>query len=153
MTKERYYHPINDEEQLQGFLELIDYFHDSCIKEMHYISGGFVGDDLCVHPFDDIRTLSVIFQRQYKPNSVIELVFEDLVSLNLIPRKKDYDCIILDSILEKVNGFYIWDEWGDTQSIPVDDPGIRIVAKKLKWRALNNGLNEDIIFQNTKEPV
>ena len=33
---------ITDENSLKEFMERVSFFHDSCIKEMHYLSGAYV---------------------------------------------------------------------------------------------------------------
>lgn len=50
-------------------------FHDSCIKEMKYVSGAYVMDDLSMHPINEKRNISVLIQRQFENPSVIEMEF------------------------------------------------------------------------------
>lgn len=53
-------------------------FHDSCLKEMKYISGAYVDEELSMLPVNSKRMLSVIIQRQFENPSAIELQFVGL---------------------------------------------------------------------------
>lgn len=52
-------------------------FHDSCLKELKYISGAYVNDELSMLPVNNQRVLSMIIQRQFKNPSVVEMQFVD----------------------------------------------------------------------------
>ena len=62
---------ITDENSLKEFMERVSFFHDSCIKEMHYLSGAYVNENLDMYPVNDRRILRVIIQRQYEEDSII----------------------------------------------------------------------------------
>ena len=64
---------ITDENSLKEFMERVSFFHDSCIKEMHYLSGAYVNENLDMYPVNDRRILRVIIQRQYEEDSMIEI--------------------------------------------------------------------------------
>ena len=51
---------ITDENSLKEFMERVSFFHDSCIKEMHYLSGAYVNENLDMYPVNDRRILRVI---------------------------------------------------------------------------------------------
>ena len=55
---------ITDENSLKEFMERVSFFHDSCIKEMHYLSGAYVNENLDMYPVNDRGILRVIIQRQ-----------------------------------------------------------------------------------------
>ena len=61
----------------------LEVFHDGCIKELKYIGGEYVSEDLSMMPVNELRRLSVIFQRQWKGPCAIEMVFEGLKRMNL----------------------------------------------------------------------
>ena len=69
---------ITDENSLKEFMERVSFFHDSCIKEMHYLSGAYVNENLDMYPVNDRRILRVIIQRQYEEDSMIEMEFQGL---------------------------------------------------------------------------
>ena len=76
---------IRDEKTLEEFMESMDFFHDSCMKEMKYVSGAYVEEDLGMYPVNDRRILNVIIQRQYEENSMIEMEFSGMKYLQLKP--------------------------------------------------------------------
>ena len=51
---------------IEKFMKRICYFHDSCIKELKYLSGAFVDEDLAMYPVNDRRILKVAIQRQFE---------------------------------------------------------------------------------------
>ena len=69
---------ISTNDQAQEFMESIFYFHDSCIKEMRYVSGAYVNEELGMYPINEKRSLSVIIQRQFEDIPVLELEFGGL---------------------------------------------------------------------------
>lgn len=89
---------IANDNNLTDFMEKMIYFHDSCLKELKYLSGAYVGEKLSMHPVNDCRTLKVIFQRQYEENSMIEMEFKGLKYLKLSPAYED-TCEILDATM------------------------------------------------------
>ena len=66
---------ITNEKDIHAFMEMVGWFHDSCIKEMKYLSGAYVSDDLAMWPLSDKRVLNVVVQRQFKEKSMIEMQF------------------------------------------------------------------------------
>ena len=53
---------ISNDREIQCFMDKVCFFHDSCIKELKYISGAYVNADLSMHPINDRRLLSVIIR-------------------------------------------------------------------------------------------
>ena len=71
------WHEICTEKDISFLMETVGYFHDSCLKELKYVSGAYVNADLSMHPINDMRELKMIIQRQDESPSAIELVFSD----------------------------------------------------------------------------
>ena len=44
---------IRSEQDIRDFMDKVYAFHDSCIKEMHYVSGASVDADLRMYPLND----------------------------------------------------------------------------------------------------
>ena len=99
---------ITDENSLKEFMERVSFFHDSCIKEMHYLSGAYVNENLDMYPVNDRRILRVIIQRQYEEDSMIEMEFQGLKYLKLFPVDERYSCEILDSNIILKEDCIIW---------------------------------------------
>ena len=99
---------LNDENDVEFFLELVNSFHDSCIKEISYVSGAYVDKDLSMNPINNQRVLNIIIQRQFDINSVMEMQFSDLKYLKLFPIESDYTCEILGCSMLVENGLIYW---------------------------------------------
>lgn len=121
---------------IKKFMQNICFFHDSCIKEIKYLSGAYVDENLSMHPINDYRILKVIIQRQFSDLSTIELEFEGLKFLKLLPFNEQYTCEILDSTLILRNDSIYWCDCGGLSEEELDNyEGTIICASKLRWRA------------------
>lgn len=136
---------IVDEKGLNDFMDKMGYFHDSCVKELKYISGAFVGDNLGMYPINNCRILRVIIQRQFKDLSMIEMEFEGLKYLKLRPNDEKYTCEILDATMLLDDDCFYWCDCGGLSKADLDSyDGTVICASKLRWRAIEGcmGSNE-----------
>ena len=66
---------IKDQADTDKLLESYGYFHDSCLRDIYISTREFIDEKLAMH-FDNRLTASLLFQRQFGPNPVIELKFE-----------------------------------------------------------------------------
>ena len=136
---------IVDNQDVINFMEQVYYFHDSCIKELSYVSGAYVQEDLSMYPINDKRVLKVVIQRQFKDTSMIELEFRGLKYLQLSPQDEQYSCEILDATMLLKDGFIYWCDCGGLSEADLDNyGGTLICASKLRWRAIDG-------FMGTKE--
>ena len=134
---------ILNNSDIKSFLDTVCYFHDSCIKEMTYVSGAFVNENLSMYPVNDKRKLCVIIQRQIEDNSVIEIEFQGLKKLALNPVSADYTCEILDSTLIKKDDLIYWCDCGGYDENTIENyDGTLICAEKMRWRSLENALGK-----------
>ena len=62
----------------------VNFFHDSCIKELKYVSGAYIEEDLSMYPLNDKRILNIIIQCQFEDVSMIEMQFIGLKCLRLV---------------------------------------------------------------------
>jgi len=123
---------------IDNLMELYGGFHDSCIKEMSYVSGACVNEnDLSMFPINDERTLKVIFQRQERPVTV-ELEFSGLIKLNLTPNNEKSSCEIFESTLVIKDGCFYWGDCGDLNGKFDKYKGTWICSEKLRWRTVYN---------------
>ena len=131
------WHEIVTDEDVRAFMKQIGYFHDSCIKEMRYVSGAYVADDLSMYPINDKRSLSVIIQRQFEDIPALELEFIGLDHLYLRPNSPAYTCEILDATLLIKDDRIFWCDWGGLTEEDLEQyDGTLICSEKLRWRAL-----------------
>lgn len=142
---------ITSSNDICQLMEQIYYFHDSCIKELKYVSGAYVNDELSLYPINNARLLEIIIQRQYENPSMIELQFKDLKFMKLFPLGPEYTCEIQGAtILIKDNYIY----WGDSDGLSEDNikdyDGTLICAKRLRWRAINGCMGETEFYKPLK---
>lgn len=132
------WHEIKSNTDLINFMDTICSFHDSCIKEIKYLSGAYVDEKLSMHPVNDLRILRVIIQRQFDDNSMVELEFSGLKCLKLFPSGDKYTCEILDStIILKGDNIY-WCDCGGLSEKDLDNyEGTMICASGLRWRSID----------------
>lgn len=141
---------ITNEEDLLSFTEFMDSFHDSCIKELMYISGAYVDENLSMYPVNDRRSLYVIFQRQDDEYPMIELEFKGLKYLKLFPTDDQYTCEILDSTLILKNKCVYWADCGELSEEDIENyNGTIICSSKLRWRSIDGFMGKELIFNHT----
>ncbi len=139
---------IGTDDEISRFMEAVCYFHDSCIKEMSYISGAYVDANLSMFPLNNRRVLRVLIQRQYETNAVIEMEFQGLKYVKLFPVDEDYTCEILGSAMMMKDGSIYWCDCADLSEADLDDyTGTLICASKLKWRAVENHLGNSEFYK------
>lgn len=137
------WHEIKNNNDITNFMNTICSFHDSCIKEMKYLSGAYINDDLSMYPVNDIRTLMVIVQRQFPENPTIEMEFKGLKYLHLLPCDDNYTCEILDSTMLLKDGCIYWCDCGTVPEMDLDHyKGTMICALKLRWRSIDNCMGQ-----------
>lgn len=150
------YNIIETQEDINLLMREYKGFHDSCIKELSYYSGGYVSADRAMYPFNSVRNVSAIFQSQISEHPTIEMRFELIHRLNLQPRLENYDCIIYDASLVKLGVLFYWSEWDGFQLEDIDSQkGTWLSAERIKWRLLENSLGEDKVYSNklNEEPT
>ena len=138
---------IKDNSDIMQFRKEIYGFHDSCIKEISYISGAYVNGDLSMYPVNDRRVLRVLLQRQYEKNSMIEMEFHGLKGLKLFPVDENYSCDIIDSTMLIKDGYVYWCDCGGLSEADLEDySGTLICASKLRWRAIENRMGKEVFY-------
>lgn len=129
---------IQNNDDLSQFLNAVNYFHDSCIREMKYISGAYINDDLYMYPLNDSRILSVVIQRQSEKYSTIEMEFQKLKYLKLMPVDENYTCEILGATMFFKDHYIYWCDSADLSENDLEGyVGTLICASKLRWRSVN----------------
>ena len=136
---------INDE-SLKSFMTSINYFHDSCIKELMYVSGAYVDNNLCMHPLNDKRLLRVILQQQSNEHPMIELEFSGLKYLKLFPVDEQYTCEILGSSMLLKDNLIYWGDGSELNQLDAENSGTTICAAKLRWRFIKGCMGKELYF-------
>lgn len=126
---------LNDTD-IQIFMNKINFFHDACVKGIHYISGAYVKENLSMFPINTQRTLEVEIHRQCSDDSVIFMRFNGLKYMRLYPIDENYTCEISNASLFLKNDLIYWCDGFVSSEIGLDEfTGTIICASKLQWRS------------------
>ena len=140
---------INNKEEMETFLHKIGWFHDSCIKEMKYLSGAYVDKNREMYPVNDRRVLKVIIQRQSEKLSMIEMEFTGLKALKLFPEDDQFTCEILDSTMILDKGCIYWCDMGGLMERDLwQYTGTMICASGFRWRQIENHMGKEEFYQS-----
>lgn len=141
---------ISTNDEMLKFMEKVCNFHDSCIKEMSYVSGAYVDVNLSMYPLNNRRVLRVLIQRQYEKDSMIEMEFQGLKYVKLFPIDENYTCEILESTMIMKDGNIYWCDCSNLSESDLDDyTGTLICASKLQWRSIENHMGEKEFYHST----
>ena len=140
---------ISTNDEILTFMERVCGFHDSCIKEMRYVSGAYVDVNLSMFPLNNQRVLKVLIQRQYEKDSMIEMEFQGLKYAKFFPADENYTCEISDSTMFMKDGSIYWCDCGNVSESNLEDyTGTLICAARLKWRSIENHLGENEFYHS-----
>lgn len=114
---------IKTKEDIEKFK---NFFYDACIKSLEYETGMYVDKNSIMHPVNDKRRLTVIFQNQQSINNTICVIFDGLIELILNPNDIKYDDIINGVNVYFEENYIVWDNEKD-----------RIKAESIKYRVIN----------------
>lgn len=129
---------INNDKDIQELMKQFSFFHDSCITEIHYISGSYVTDDKNMYPLNSKRELLVKFQSQMSKLKTLELKFSKIKQCCLNPKSDDYDSIILGTYFQIKDDFVYW---ADCEDFPIENElesnCTWVIAESVSWRIIN----------------
>ena len=90
------WYKIRNIEDINYLLRYYGGFHDSCIKELRYLSGMGVNEDMAMlFGESKDRQVEIIFQRQWAPTTV-ELRFTGMRIMNIAGWQRYYASEIID---------------------------------------------------------
>ena len=112
---------------------LLGNFHDSCVREVHVATGHFVEEDLSMR-VDWRTTIHMLIQRQFRNPCAIELRFEEVVGLRMVPPEPDSEAIIFHATFFVRDGVYYWAEDGKWTPESTDDGRTWVAARRVYWR-------------------
>lgn len=147
--EKKMWNKIVTESDISNFMRDMNCFSDSCIKEIKYVSGGYVNKDLSMYALNSKRNLYICIQRQYNTFSTIELIFQGVYKFSMTPRNEHKDCVIYDSSLIKKQNLYYWADYEDLDINNIDDYGTLVIAEQMYWRNINTSLgNKEVYISN-----
>jgi len=144
---------IKTKEDIDALMNTFGAFHDSCLKELVYISGSYVNDDCSMKPTDDLRIVRVIFQRQYRNPIAIELEFSKLVILNLSPAMENHSSDIYNASFFWEGEYIYWADSKEFTEYREGYDGTWVCARKARWRPRQDAVGSDSIYQIDNELI
>jgi hypothetical protein len=114
-------------------------FHDGCIREIHVAKGQYVDQDFRMA--FDWQTSARMLVRQFRNPSAIELRFDGVVGMYVLPPQPNYDSIIFDAAFLVRDGIYYWAEsslWKPEEAR--DSHTTWIAARQVHWRDASDWL-------------
>lgn len=149
------WHRLKSQDDVDELMEAFKGFRDSVITEMNYTSGAFIHPALLMYPINAKRRLRIVFQHQDKELPAIELVFDEIRRLNLVPAGTNMFAQISEIYFKYLNGKVYWAE---TSDFNVDKIGkdlsynefTWVAAKRAQWRVLENHLGNELIYTVSK---
>ena len=117
---------IITQEDVKTFNNIFGEFHDSCLKEMCFSSGGYVSADLGM--------------------AVTEVEFSNIVQINIKPASQNNGVDIIRTHLYLEDEMFFWSE-KDYQFWRKDkDRCTWIASKAVKWRVRDELLGEEKVY-------
>jgi len=140
--------PIITQHEADAFMHLVGDFHDGCVRETHLWTEHYVADDLAmgVGVGADAR-MRVLLQRQFRPFSAIELLFEEVVHINWASSPDNCMSIITEAtLLVREDAIY----WVDSAPWIPDQPDSNtstwISARRLCWRDASDWMGKQLRY-------
>jgi hypothetical protein len=143
------WHEIKDTDDIQKFLEIFGLFHDSCIKELHLITESYVQHDLSmVFPQGKETKVYILFQRQFKNPSAIEVLFDEIDILHIWGGLPGYTKEIFGSTLLIQEGLFYWADQEGWVPNDKQNESSWISARKVKWRDVSDWMGDTVRYEN-----
>lgn len=138
---------IANEKDLKSFMDTMYCFHDCCLKEIKYLSGAYVDEQLSMFPVNSQRILNMIIQRQFENPTVVEMQFVGLKYLKLSPNDENRTCEILDATMILKDDCVCWCDCGGLSEKDMESyTGTIICASKVQWRAVDEYIGTKEIY-------
>jgi len=134
---------LKEESEIKVLLEDFGYFHDGCLKEMHMWTETYVEENLNMNAPGELDTnVKLLFQRQFKNPSVIELWFEGVTGMHILPTAENFASILFEAVILKQNNTYYWSDDIDFDPNEIEYNASWISAKNLRWRERNDWMGK-----------
>ncbi len=128
---------LNTDERIAELMTAFGNFHDACVREIHVESGHSVDRNLRMET-DWRTTVHMLVQRQAPAPSAIEMRFEEVVTLQVVPAEPDCASIIFRATCTLTNGALCWAD---------DRGGCRIEARRAWWRDASKWMGRDLRYR------
>jgi hypothetical protein len=122
---------IKNDSDIETLLQLYGDFHDGCLREVHIVTRESVDSGLSMS-FDGNLTATLLFQRQYKNPTVIELKFDNVGQFNFLSPGSNYDSIIYEATFKKIGDIFYWSSEGNWDL--GDNDAVWVSGQRVYWR-------------------
>ena len=136
---------IKSQEDVDCMNEMFGEFHDCCLKEVSFSTGGYVADNLSMNVFS-FPVARFLFQRQMRNPSVIEVEFKDIIQINIKPVEKDQGVDIIGTHLYLEEGIFFWSEKDYEFHDSDKDKYTWIAARFVRWRERDDLLGGKMVY-------
>jgi hypothetical protein len=122
---------IKNQADVESLMTEFGEFHDSCLRDIYISTKDYVDEKLAIH-FENKIIGTLLFQRQFRKNTVLELKFENIDRFNFNPTPENYDGVIDCATFKKVGDLFYW---ADIEDWAIGDEDAHwISASKVFWR-------------------
>jgi hypothetical protein len=130
-------------------------FHDGVLREAHAWTEHWVGESLAMAIGIGLDTrVRMVFQRQWRPVSAIELLFEEVTRFNLVPSPENYEASIQAATLHLDGDLVFWAEEANWRPGEDDSDAVTwISARKLSWRDASDWMGESLHYAAGTPPA
>lgn len=136
---------IKNQEDVSFLNDIFGNFHDSCLKEVCFSTGGFVAENYAMNVLG-LPIARFLFQRQAQNPAVIELEFSEVIQINIKPVEKNQGVDIISTQLYLKDGIFFWSE-KDYEFYENDkDMNTWIAARAVKWRERGEALGNNMVY-------
>ena len=98
---------IRTTDDVDYFNTLVSLFNESYLKELCFVSGNYVSEDLKLQECNE-PIARLLFQSKWGNPSVIEMEFREILQINIKPSAKEDGSIIFDAPLHAINDIFYW---------------------------------------------
>lgn len=138
---------VKTQEDVNNLNEIFGNFHDSCLKEICFSTGGYVSDNLAMNVIS-MPVARLLFQRQWEKPAVIELEFREVIQINIKPVEKDQGVDIISTHLYLKDNIFFWSERDYEYHESKKDMNTWIAAKFVQWRERDDLLGSKMVYMN-----
>lgn len=136
---------IKTQADVDNLNELFGNFHDCCLKELCFSTGGFVDKDYAMNVMSS-PVARLLFQRQAKNPAVIELEFNNIVQINIKPVAENHGVDIISTHLYLNDDIFFWNENDYEFHENGKDENTWVAAKAARWRVRDSALGSEMVY-------
>lgn len=92
--------------------------------------------------------VKLLFQRQFKNPSAIELWFEGVTGIHILPTPEIFPSILCEAVILKQDDTYYWSDDIDFDPNNIEQNVSWISAKKLRWRESNDWMRKQHRYES-----